>query len=171
LSHWNAAPGCGFYIFLLFLLFGEIEVTSLGQLIPCQAGHEAPRQARQGYALTVLRGLSSRNCRAILAIWLAQDSGTWIAVDDCDSQLRYDSRALPPMQGLDEGTRVLYMGTFSMELFPSLLPGYGHVETQTIVSRLAELAKKTGFITIQPRQFPSRGGVAREGRGGWAHPH
>jgi GntR family transcriptional regulator/MocR family aminotransferase len=54
----------------------------------------------------------------------AQAAGAWIAEDDYDSEFRYGSRPLPSLQGLDEGGRVLYMGTFSKVLFPSLRIGY-----------------------------------------------
>jgi GntR family transcriptional regulator/MocR family aminotransferase len=54
----------------------------------------------------------------------AQAAGAWIVEDDYDSEFRYGSRPLPSLQGLDEGRCVLYMGTFSKVLFPSLRVGY-----------------------------------------------
>jgi len=54
----------------------------------------------------------------------AQAAGAWIAEDDYDSEFRYGSRPLPSLQGLDEGGHVLYMGTFSKVLFPSLRIAY-----------------------------------------------
>ena len=60
--------------------------------------------------------------RALLA-W-AQQNKAWIVEDDYDSEYRYAGRPLASLQGLDEGDRVLYLGTFSKVLFPSLRLGY-----------------------------------------------
>jgi GntR family transcriptional regulator/MocR family aminotransferase len=49
---------------------------------------------------------------------------TWIVEDDYDSEFRYEARAVPALQGLDNHGRVIYVGTFSKALFPSLRLGY-----------------------------------------------
>jgi GntR family transcriptional regulator/MocR family aminotransferase len=49
---------------------------------------------------------------------------TWIIEDDYDSEFRYVAPPLPSMQSLDSGNRVIYVGTFSKLLFPSLRLGY-----------------------------------------------
>ncbi|WP_206956512.1 MocR-like pyridoxine biosynthesis transcription factor PdxR [Trinickia acidisoli] len=49
---------------------------------------------------------------------------TWIVEDDYDSEFRYDAQALPSLQGLDKRGRVIYVGTFSKSMFPSLRIGY-----------------------------------------------
>jgi GntR family transcriptional regulator/MocR family aminotransferase len=51
-------------------------------------------------------------------------SETWIIEDDYDSDFRYSAPPLPSMQSLDSGNRVIYVGTFSKLLFPSLRLGY-----------------------------------------------
>jgi GntR family transcriptional regulator / MocR family aminotransferase len=61
--------------------------------------------------------------RLALLAW-AKDRGGWIVEDDCDSAYRYFGRPLPAIQGLDDAGRVLYVGTFSKVLFPSLRLGY-----------------------------------------------
>ena len=48
----------------------------------------------------------------------------WILEDDYDSELRYNGRPIPSLQGLDKGKRVIYSGTFSKVLFPALRIGY-----------------------------------------------
>jgi GntR family transcriptional regulator/MocR family aminotransferase len=50
--------------------------------------------------------------------------GAWIIEDDYDSEFRYGTRPLPALQGLDEHDRVVYLGTFSKTLFPSLRIAY-----------------------------------------------
>ena len=49
---------------------------------------------------------------------------SWIIEDDYNGEYRYHGRPLPALQGLDESGSVIYMGTFSKVLFPSLRLGY-----------------------------------------------
>jgi GntR family transcriptional regulator/MocR family aminotransferase len=51
-------------------------------------------------------------------------TGARILEDDYDSEFRYVGRPLPSLQGLDDHGRVLYVGTFSKSMFPSLRVGY-----------------------------------------------
>ncbi len=61
--------------------------------------------------------------RAALLAW-AETAGTWIVEDDYESEFQAPGRMLPALQGLDRGGRVIYLGTFSKLLFPSLRLGY-----------------------------------------------
>lgn len=61
--------------------------------------------------------------RLALLAW-AQQSGAMILEDDYDSEFRYDERPIPALQGLTVGDLVIYIGTFSKVLFPSLRVGY-----------------------------------------------
>lgn len=54
----------------------------------------------------------------------ANDNNGFIIEDDYDSELRYGSQSIPAMQGLDKSGRVIYLGTFSKILSPSLRVGY-----------------------------------------------
>ena len=54
----------------------------------------------------------------------AQHTGSWIIEDDYDSEYRYESLPIASLQGLDANARVIYVGTFSKVLFPSLRLGY-----------------------------------------------
>jgi GntR family transcriptional regulator/MocR family aminotransferase len=54
----------------------------------------------------------------------AQNSASWIIEDDYDSEYRYESSPIASLQGLDVNARVIYIGTFSKVLFPSLRLGY-----------------------------------------------
>jgi GntR family transcriptional regulator / MocR family aminotransferase len=54
----------------------------------------------------------------------AQRNDAWIVEDDYDSEYRYASRPLGTLQGMDEASRVIYVGTFSKVLFPALRVGY-----------------------------------------------
>jgi GntR family transcriptional regulator/MocR family aminotransferase len=61
--------------------------------------------------------------RTMLLDW-ATRNGAWIVEDDYDGEYRYVSRPLPALKSLDRDGRVLYAGTFSKVLFPSLRLAY-----------------------------------------------
>ncbi len=65
----------------------------------------------------------SASRRLQLLDW-ARRAGAWIIEDDYDSEYRYESLPIASLQGLDRDSRVLYVGTFSKVLFPSLRLGY-----------------------------------------------
>lgn len=54
----------------------------------------------------------------------ARQSGAYILEDDYDSEFRFSGRPLASLQGLDESESVIYVGTFSKVMFPSLRLGY-----------------------------------------------
>jgi GntR family transcriptional regulator/MocR family aminotransferase len=61
--------------------------------------------------------------RVALLNW-AQQSGAILLEDDCDSEFRYSSRPLAALKALDVTDNVIYVGTFSRILLPSLRLGY-----------------------------------------------
>ncbi|WP_175999015.1 PLP-dependent aminotransferase family protein [Burkholderia stabilis] len=71
------------------------------------------------YPLGMPMSMARRN--ALLA-W-ARAQRAWVIEDDYDSELRYEGYPFPSLQGLDPD-RVIYLGTFSKILFPSLRLGY-----------------------------------------------
>jgi GntR family transcriptional regulator/MocR family aminotransferase len=54
----------------------------------------------------------------------ARGAGAVILEDDYDSEYRYSGRPVPALQGLDRSGLVLFAGSFSKVLFPSLRLGY-----------------------------------------------
>jgi GntR family transcriptional regulator/MocR family aminotransferase len=70
-----------------------------------------------------LGGVMPLGRRLELLRW-AEDTGAHILEDDYDSEFRYEGRPVEAVQGLDRSGRVLYAGTFSKTLFPSLRVGY-----------------------------------------------
>jgi GntR family transcriptional regulator / MocR family aminotransferase len=69
-------------------------------------------------------GVTMSAARRLQLLDWAQSSGAWIIEDDYDSEYRYDTAPIASLQGLDANARVIYIGTFSKVLFPSLRLGY-----------------------------------------------
>lgn len=61
--------------------------------------------------------------RQELIEWGGRGQG-WIIEDDCDSEFRYVGRPLPALFAMDQWDKVIYVGTFSKVLYPSLRLGY-----------------------------------------------
>ena len=61
--------------------------------------------------------------RYALLDWAYQNKSI-IIEDDYNSELRYDSRPVPSLQGLDSREQVVYLGSFSSTLFPSVKISY-----------------------------------------------
>lgn len=69
-------------------------------------------------------GVTMSLARRLQLLQWAQESGALIFEDDYDSEFRYSGSSIPALQGLDRHERVLYAGSFSKVLFPSLRLGY-----------------------------------------------
>jgi len=61
--------------------------------------------------------------RTQLIGWAAR-SDAYIVEDDYDGDYRYDSLSLPSLQGLSRGERVIYVGSFSRSISPTIGIGY-----------------------------------------------
>ncbi|WP_433049269.1 PLP-dependent aminotransferase family protein [Dactylosporangium sp. CS-033363] len=61
--------------------------------------------------------------RTALLAW-AEEHRAAIVEDDYDSEFRYSDRPLEPLQSLDRAGRVVYVGSFSKTLLPSLRLGF-----------------------------------------------
>ncbi|WP_102272047.1 MocR-like pyridoxine biosynthesis transcription factor PdxR [Cytobacillus massiliigabonensis] len=62
--------------------------------------------------------------RMQLLHWANLGEGRYIIEDDYDSEFRYSGKPIPALQGLDTNGKVVYMGTFSKALLPSLRVSY-----------------------------------------------
>jgi GntR family transcriptional regulator/MocR family aminotransferase len=77
-------------------------------------------------------GVTMSATRRLQLLDWAQSSGAWIVEDDYDSEYRYGNNPIASLQGLDANARVIYLGTFSKVLFPSLRMGYVVVPTDLV---------------------------------------
>jgi GntR family transcriptional regulator / MocR family aminotransferase len=90
------------------------------------------------YPLGVAMSLSRR--RALLA-W-AEHNNAVVIEDDYDSEFRFGGRPLEPLQTLDTSGRVVYVGTFSKTLLPTLRLGF-----MVVPPSLREATNKARQIT------------------------
>ncbi|HTN41488.1 MAG TPA: PLP-dependent aminotransferase family protein, partial [Asticcacaulis sp.] len=77
--------------------------------------------------------------RQALLDW-ARRNNSWVIEDDYDGEYRYVSRPLPALKSLDREGRVLYSGTFSKVLLPSLRLAY-LVVPESQVERFEEVSE------------------------------
>jgi len=87
-----------------------------------------------GVAMTMRRRLA-------LVDW-AQRADAVVIEDDYDSEFRFAGAPLTALQGIDDGGRVIYVGTFSKVLFPGLRLGY-LVVPEAFLERVLEVRSRT----------------------------
>lgn len=91
----------------------------------------------------------------------AESNDSIIIEDDYNSELRYSSRPIPALQGLDQGRRVVYIGSFSSTLFPAVRISYMVLPRSMVelYSRISEnydqTCSKTEQLTLA--EFMKRG--------------
>jgi len=91
------------------------------------AGIRRSRRARAAFVTPSHQfplGVAMSASRRLQLLDWAHSSGAWIIEDDYDNEYRYESMPVAALQGLDRNSRVIYIGTFSKTLFPSLRLGY-----------------------------------------------
>ncbi len=85
--------------------------------------------------------------------WAAKNDSIVIE-DDYDSELRYFGKPIPSLQGLDHSQKVVYLGSFSSTLFPSIkisymiLPPYMAEIFDTFRGDYTQTCSKTEQLTL-----------------------
>lgn len=77
-------------------------------------------------------GVTMTLARRLALIEWARANNAWIIEDDYNSEFRYAGRPLASLQGLDANGRVIYIGTFSKTIFPSLRIGCAVVPSELV---------------------------------------
>jgi GntR family transcriptional regulator/MocR family aminotransferase len=80
----------------------------------------------------------------------ARRRGSWVVEDDYDSELRYATFPIAALQGLDRDSRVIYVGTFSKVVFPSIRSAYLVIPAD-LVSRFVAVRRT---LDICPPIYP-----------------
>src|ERR1700742_718604 len=91
------------------------------------AGMKLRRKARAAFVTPSHQyplGVTMSASRRMHLLDWAQRAGAWVIEDDYDSEYRFENMPIASLQGLDSHSRVIYIGTFSKTLFPSLRLGY-----------------------------------------------
>ncbi len=102
--------------------------------------------------------------RAALLAWAEAAEGRFIVEDDYDSEFRYLSRPIPAMQSLDDGERVIYVGTFSRSIAPSIRVAYLVLPRRL----LADYRQRLGFAASTVSRFEQQTLAAFISRGLYA---
>jgi GntR family transcriptional regulator/MocR family aminotransferase len=94
-------------------------------------------------------GILSLERRLALLAW-ARRENAFVLEDDYDGEYRYEGRPVPCLQGLDAAGRVVYVGTASKLLFPSLRIGWLVVPEPLVRPfALAKACADTGSATLE----------------------
>jgi len=98
-----------------------------GEGLIVERGIEMAKRARAAFVAPShqfpLRTTMSATRRIELLGW-ASRVGAWIVEDDYDSEFRFCGNPLASLQGIDTEGRVVYVGTLTKSMFPSLRLGY-----------------------------------------------
>jgi|SRR5579863_8217569 GntR family transcriptional regulator/MocR family aminotransferase len=92
-------------------------------------------------------GVTMSASRRLQLLDWAESNDCWIIEDDYDGEYRYEGMPVTSLQGLDKTSSVVYIGTFSKVLFPSLRLGY-LVVPEDLVERF--LAARFAFDICPP---------------------
>lgn len=113
-----ALHGAGVKLFALPVDGEGADILNCGSL---------PRNIRLAYVTPSHQyplGVTMSLKRRLALLDWARRQRAWILEDDYDSEYSYRHKPLPALQGLDPSGRVIYIGTFSKTLFPSLRLGF-----------------------------------------------
>ena len=115
-----------------YSLARQVFLAAGAEVVPVAVDREGMRTdglpaARLAYATPShqfpLGGVMSAGRRRDLLAW-ARRTGAYVIEDDYDGEYRFDIAPIPALQALDDAGRVIYLGTVSKTLSPTLRLGY-----------------------------------------------
>lgn len=121
----------------------QILVAARARLFPVPVDHEGlnpaklPRNARLCFVTPSHQfptGAMLPLTRRLKLLEWANRANAVIIEDDYDGEFHYEGQPLESLQGLDTSGRVIYVGTFSRTVFPSLRVGYLVVPSSLIAA-------------------------------------
>jgi GntR family transcriptional regulator / MocR family aminotransferase len=142
------------------VVFGEKLFTDCSQRIP-----EAARliYVTPSHQFPIGTPMSLQRRTALLA-WAAKRNAV-IIEDDYDSEFRFGGRPLDPLQNMDRGGRVIYVGSFSKVMLPTLRLGFliAPASLQAALRTAKQLTDWRGELPIQAAlaRFIDEGLLAR----------
>jgi GntR family transcriptional regulator/MocR family aminotransferase len=115
-----------------YTLARQVFLAAGAEVVPASVDREGMRTeglpgARLAYVTPShqfpLGAVMSAGRRRELLAW-ARRTGAHVVEDDYDSEYRFDIAPIPPLQAMDDAGRVIYLGTVSKTLSPTLRLGY-----------------------------------------------
>ena len=98
----------------------DMQGISVKELQACQADTVYVMPSHQ-FPMGMVMPLKRRTA---LLSWANEKEGRYIIEDDYDSEFRYKGLPIPALQGFDRQGKVIYLGTFSKSLAPSVRISY-----------------------------------------------
>lgn len=136
----------GFDISYISIEKNGINLSDLRNSL-CTAVYVSPsNQFPMGYVMPIAK-------RYELLEWAYENNGI-IIEDDYDSELRYFGKPVSALQGLDKKEKVVYLGSFSSTLFPSIKISYMILPKpmmnicKTVISSYNQTCSKTEQLTL-----------------------
>ncbi|QDX95055.1 PLP-dependent aminotransferase family protein [Brevibacillus laterosporus] len=111
-------------------------LTSKADIAYVTPSHQYP----YGMVMSIVRRLQ-------IIAW-AKETGAYLIEDDYDGEFRYGTKPIPALKALDDNGRIIYFGTASKVLLPSLRISY-MILPQTLVTQYKELWQK--YLQTAPR--------------------
>ena len=91
-------------------------------------------------------GVTMSASRRLRLLDWARENGAWVVEDDYDGAYRYDASSVSSLQGIDTDARVIYIGTFSRVIFPSIRMSYIVIPSD-LIERFAAVRVSSGIFT------------------------
>jgi GntR family transcriptional regulator / MocR family aminotransferase len=96
-------------------------------------------------------GMTMSLDRRMAVLKWASRAGAFVIEDDYDSEYRFEGQPVPAMQSLDQNSSVIFVGSFSKLLFPSLRLGYV-VMPSSLVDYFVAFRCRTDFRNLDVDQ-------------------